>query len=1010
MDKNRNHHTDSHHASKDKAHHKSHRKPKKKIGLFYRINFFVLLLVSIVLGYFVILVSSSPKSFPIVKEKAESILREKFGEETAIDNSYISFTRYGTLKVALTSVKIIYAAPGLEKQVFIIPRLESEFSLFNFLILRFHPSKIKIINPDIVMDDLRKLQQQPGEEVLNQPSQISFIINLLSSIRKGEIPIKDFEIENAKLRIKGQEISTEILIKKSQIHTSIKKESLNISSVNKISFDEKSNDVDFNSSCQLSKNDALKCDITLSNFVTDSIANLHPNLNLLNKINANLNASASFAINDGDMSNIIFKAKAKEGSFELPDFFSQKIDFANFAIQGEYDNKLGILDLSAIDADFFSDVKDEQKNAVKSHLAMSLVISDFKNPQSKNFDFYIKLQNVLNDEMEKFWPSSLSEQGIRDWVISHVKGGVIKNAYAKFSITSNEKSNILNSITSEVIFSGFNLEYDQEFPPLSNVSGIANFTKDGMKVSILSGDVLSSKISDGVVAIDDFNAPITMLKISGKSKGAAADGLKHASYKTEFATEIEKYLNGDSQNDFDIRIPLQNTDLKNTYIAVNSTISGLDNGYVRGGVIVNSKKDFNSTNFVTNIDLTAAELVAKTFDIEKKSNVESGLDLVVSIKDPKNILLKNISLWKKEPIEQKNQKKKLPAQKATEQISDQFKMIKITGDAEFATAPFLVKSLNFKNDNFGKNNYTFSYKVSKEKSDQKLSIKGQQFNLGSFIEGKFFQNSAEDKSIANSQIQIAVNNLALMRGKSIKDFNLSLNCREKFCYRGLLKGNYGKKQSINLRADTKPKNDFVSIDGRITDIGYVAEALGISNVISSGDAKVELQNKIVDKKPVLSGEISIDSDITIYESPTVKRLAKNDLFSQVKDKIFSSEKTTFNFVKLEFDIQGDVLTIKSLVANNYKIGITAKGALNLKEGTYEIKGMIIPGFLINNLFGIGKIPILGNVISGLLTGGEGGGLFGIKYTYIKNKNDKEGVFETNKVTAFVPSTIQNLFD
>lgn len=1005
MDKNHKHHTDSHHHHGNHGshnHHGKHHKPKKKIGLFYKFHFFILLLISIILGYFIILVSAGPKSIPFVKEKAESILREKFGEEVALDNSYISFTRYGTLKVALTSVKILYMAPGSsEKQAFIIPRLESEFSLLNFVLLRFQPSKIKIINPDIVIDDLQKLQQQSSDEILNQPSQIAFIIKLLSSIRKGEIPIKNLEIENAKLRIRGQEINTEILIKKSQIRTSIQKKILHISSVNKISFDEKSNDVDFNSNCQLSKHDGLKCDIVLANFIADSIANLHPNLKLLHQIGANLNASASFMVKNGEMSNILFKAEAQRGSFDFPDFFSQKMDFTNFTVKGEYDNKLGILDLSEIATDFTSELQDPKNssNPPKSHLTMSLVISDFKNPQSKKLDFYIKLQNVLNDEMEKFWPSSLSEQGIRDWVISHVTGGLIKNAYAKFSMTSNENGYFLNDITSEVIFSGFNLEYDKDFPAISNVSGIASFTKDAMKISILSGNVLNSKISDGIVAIDDFHAPITLLKIYGKSHGSAADGLKHIDHKSEFATEIEKYLNGNSQNDFDVRIPLHQTNLKNTYIAVNSTVTGLDNGYVRGGVIINSKKDFNSTNFVTNIDFTAAELIAKTFDIEKKLNVESGLDLIVSVKDPKKIKLKNISLWKKEPVEEKN-----PKQKTSE---TQFEMIKITGDVEFETAPFVLTAVNFKNDNFGKNNYLFSYKTNKEKSEEKLFIKGQQFNLGSLIEGKFFQDSSEKKNFINSQVQIATNNLVLMRNKSVKNFYLSLNCRDKFCYRGLIKGNYGKKQSINLRAGKKkPKDDFVSIDGRITDIGYLAEALGISNVVSSGDAKVELQNKIINKKPVLEGEITIDSNITIYENATVKRLAKNDLFSQIKDKIFSSEKTTFDSVKLEFDIQGDVLNIKSLIANNYKIGITAKGFLNLKDGTYEIKGMIIPGFLINNLFGIGNLPILGN----LLTGGEGGGLFGIRYTYVKKKGDKEGTFDTNKVAAFVPSTIQNLFD
>ena len=134
------------------------------------------------------------------------------------------------------------------------------------------------------------------------------------------------------------------------------------------------------------------------------------------------------------------------------------------------------------------------------------------------------------------------------------------------------------------------------------------------------------------------------------------------------------------------------------------------------------------------------------------------------------------------------------------------------------------------------------------------------------------------------------------------------------------------------------------------------------------------------------------------------------MFSQVKDKIFSSEKTTFGSINIEFSILDDELNIKSLVANNFKIGVTAKGKINLKNQAMEIRGMIVPGYIINSLFGLGKIPILGSVISGLLTGGEGGGIFSVRYEYIKKAGENEGNFSTNKVSAFVPSSITNLFE
>ena len=178
----------------------------------------------------------------------------------------------------------------------------------------------------------------------------------------------------------------------------------------------------------------------------------------------------------------------------------------------------------------------------------------------------------------------------------------------------------------------------------------------------------------------------------------------------------------------------------------------------------------------------------------------------------------------------------------------------------------------------------------------------------------------------------------------------------------------------------------------------------------NGNAKVKISSQKINGANSFDGEIKIDNEITFYENNATKRLASNDLFSKAKDSIFSNNKTTFNSLKLNFIFAKHNLEISSFIANNYKIGITAKGFVNLADNSYDIKGMIIPGFVINNLFGIGKIPLIGGVISNVLTGGEGGGLFGIKYEYKKLANQKEATFETNKVSAFVPVSIRSLFE
>lgn len=984
------------------------KKIKKKIDLFYKISFTILLTLSVVLAYFVILVSTTPKSFPFVTQKIREYIKQDYGDAVTLENTYISFTRYGTLKVGVKNLKISRDLPISEKietnfskadkQEFLIPRLDAEFSLLNLLHSSFIPRKVKISDPEIILNDLWNAKQQETQDSSNQ---INAAIDVLAHIKKEKLLTKSFEIENAKFILKTPNGNKEILIKKSQIRTFAKDDVLYLSSINQLSFSKNRSDVNLNSSCQLARYNILKCDVFLVNFITNSIADLHPELKPLEQIDASLNTGVSFVVDNGKIHNVTFKADSKAGNFSFPEFFGQKMFFSDLALKGEYDNGLGIFNLSEIKADFRmhndADIANPHSLNLKTHLNMSLLISNLKDWPNHRSDFYIKLQNAPTNELEKLWPVYLHDYGIREWVITHISEGLIRDAYARFSLVRNNEVTELEKIDAEMIFGGLKLKYSEGFPEISKINGSAKFTQKGMNIAVNSGDVLGSKIYDSRVVIDDFHAQTTMLNILGKSKGHASDSLKHADDSPKFSSEVEKYLNGNSQNVFDIRIPLDGVlSLKRAYVSVNSDITNLKNDYVKGAVTASVKKDFGSEDFNTSLNLTNSELAIKAFNIEKKLGAEGGLSLAINFPSEKEIALKNISLWKKEVV----------AVGKKSQIVN----AKISGDFKADITPFSITSANIKNENFGRNSYVISYTTDKKTSMQKLLIHGQVLDLAPMIQSKFAGFSGGGKIYGSSMVQVALDNLLLANSKAIKSFSLGLKCVNQFCYSGGAIGSYNKRgQSLMLRLSKKPEEKFSTIEGQITDVGYLAEALGISKIISGGNAQVKLQNKIVNKKLVLDGEIDLDDSITIYENPTVKRLATNDLFSKVRDKIFSEDKTIFNSMKIQFSLSDGVLDIASLIANNYKIGITAKGQVDLKNDAYQIKGMIVPGFIINNLFGIGNIPIIGNVV-GLLTGGEGGGVFGIRYQYTKKKTDKEPTFETNKVSSFVPTTIKNLFD
>jgi hypothetical protein len=997
---------------KKKVNQSSHKTGRKKLSLTSKLTLSLLILLGISLFYFVVLVSTKPKSIPYVTAKVEQVLKDNFGDDVKVEKTFFSFTRYATLKFVGVNISLFYETfdkQTVQKQVLILPKIETEFSIFNLLTFKFQPKKIRIIDPNITINlaSIIKNEEQTQGQSQTDFGELSAITQFLHQMRKGDIVIERFEIQNAILNIKDDNFTNKIFIKLAKIKADARDRDLTFDSQSVVTLNNDKQEVAINSECVFFKDSKLQCDANVKNLIPSALAQFHSKLSDLDKIETKLDGDFKFKVIHKKLKNFEFNLRANNGSFLIPEFFSRKFEIQNFHLRGDYDHEIAFLNLSEIEGDIVSDLN-KANGYGNPHLSMSLMVSNLKE-QNKKMDFYIRMQNVLQQELENFWPITLNQNNIRSWVNQHLSDGLIKNAFAKFSLILGQ-NNILQDINSEVVFSDMNLVYDQYFPALKNINGLARFSKNNMEIKINSGEVLQSKVFDATIAIDDFNSASLILKINGNLEGNSADGLKHVNYNSQFASQIEKYLNGKALSKFNITLPIDNNlNFENTEIEVYSKIDELKNDYVNGNVVVNSKKAMHSNVFVNEIDLTNAQINLDDFDLTKNNNVDSKLSFNLVISDNDIILFRNIDFYKNEEIANNDSKK------TATQIAKTTKLSSLKGDFALDYKDSKLLALKLTNKNFGNNNFVLDFNLGNNQQNPQLIIKGEKLYAQGLLKSKIFSNSQSKKTkepiFENIKIAINLNRVELLRKKFLKNFNFFLNCQKGLCPELSASANYGKLQVINIQATKKPKENYAIIDGNITDIGYLAEGLGISNIISDGNARINLKQNVVDKKIFIEGKVEIDDDITIFENETVKKFAKDNLYSQIKDSIFSSDKTTFDSVKVDFSYseESNILKLKSLIANNLKIGITAKGEINFNDDSMTIRGMIIPGYIVNSLFGIGKIPVIGSVLSGILTGGEGGGLFGLRYEYVKNSKEKEGKFTTNKVSAFVPSTIQNLF-
>jgi hypothetical protein len=948
-----------------------HHKPRKsKKHITYRLSTSLLaslfLLVFTALFYFLILISIEYKSFPIITKEIERKINQELvsGSKIEIHKSYVKFSAFHKIKIKFDDIKLITDG----KKDFVLPRIEAEFSIFNLILSRIIPSKLKIISPEI---DIYNTNTAPkiaingveGEDILKD--NLKRLSQGFLSLKDGDVPIKNFLILDAKINIHNKKQTHKIIVRQSQIRTSFVDGYLNFSSQNIINFDPLLPDLLINPTCKFKKLEGLKCDTQFQNFLPATIADLHPRLEPLKQITGGANGNFKLEI-DGDqhLSKLSFSAKSQSGNFNYPQFFSRKVDFQNLNISGNLDNSLKTFTINNLTSNFG-----------KAKFEMSLSATNFMDKNQQKITMEFKINDTPTNDLEILWPVFLNENSVRAWVIEHIKEGTIKDGYATMSLQYKNGIGYLEKINSELIFSGLNLKYSEHFPQISNIDGVAAFSKYQMKIDVAKANVLQSKINFATVAITDFRNPI--LNISGKVSGAAADSLKHINYKSEFANQIENYFNGEAQTNIEIKIPIiDNLELKNTYIKVGSNIQSFNNDYIASdsNLIINTAKEFGNNNFVTDIDLTNADIDLGQFNIVKRKGVESKINTIIYLDNTNHLQLNNFN-W--------NQENK-----------------SLSGNLLLMLDPLNIKEVKFKNNNFANSNFSFDYKISN--NSRLIKLKGSTIDLKHFFKPNSESNNKNLGLDQKNDIEIDLDEIYLANNQKLTNVEADINCQFASCRNGFIKANLGNNKNLHIVIlSPKSSKSNTKIEGIIDDISIISKAFNLSNQITNGKTKIKAE--MLDNGE-LEGELKIDSGFTVLKNEVVETIYKNNVFANLKDKIIDQNKIEFDNLKLDFVLKNNGIDINKLIASSYLLGFTAKGSINFSENEIALKGLIIPGYSFNKLFGIGQVPVLGAII----VGEEGGGIFAVRYDYTK-KNDK-GNFKINPASAIVPGGIRNVFD
>jgi hypothetical protein len=641
----------------------------------------------------------------------------------------------------------------------------------------------------------------------------------------------------------------------------------------------------------------------------------------------------------------------------------------------------------------------------------------------KKLDLEILLTDFNLSQVIEMWPIALGEVNIniRNWFIASFKELAVKNA--KLNLTMQfGLENSLQSLIAKVDFVKGKLNYHRDFLPVDNIEGVANFSNKAMLINIKSATVGDSKIKASAVKID-FNDKAQNLEISLYGNGKVTDIFAHLPF-LKIAKDLSKQIIGNYQAKVDLLIPIVKmakfVDFK---ITANAFLTNLSGDYLGNNATIKINKDIGSSKISAFADLVDSDIKIEHLgfaSVAGKSGqlmldaifLEGGgsdLDLYYWLGGKRLLYQNGFNL-----VEVANVLE-LPAPFLPKQALPQSLNLKL---ATSSGGDFNLKNLSLDNNISQKNQYRLNYRVTKSdklfgQDTSYLDVKGSKLDF-SLLESLIDKNSDSKKN--NRLIaDINIDKIYLQRDKILSDVKLKTDCQTPVSCRSINgKFNNGEKpDSKNFASiDFKTKKitqDSNLITGKIINLGELSDILNLSKTIGGGDLDFRGEAFVLNDSIKLKTEIKLEKELTVYNNSEIKKIAKDSIIDNIKDKIFANNKIILSSGKILFASENGILKIESLAASNYKIGLTAKGFYNLQDKSFDFKGMIVPVFVINNLFGIGKVPIIGKVIKTVVTGEEGGGLFSIRYQYKRDKNQKEATFGTSK-SSFLPSSLSQIFE
>lgn len=673
--------------------------------------------------------------------------------------------------------------------------------------------------------------------------------------------------------------------------------------------------------------------------------------------------------------------------------------------------------------------------------------------KARGINLSVHLQKLSTDKVGEMWPAALSPNA-RQWVLDNIKGGGLDDATFKLTGTMDwpKLSSLkIGSVGGTLDVSGATVTYYGELPPITNAAATASYDANGMKITVISGDMNGVALQASDVTIN-YAATPENIDIVARGAGklskvmeaidraplhyAEKIGLKptDADGDTAFALhlvfpllmdlqleQIQVGLDGTLKNFSSDKllagIPIANGDMK---IALNTQAMTITGPLTLSGIPADVvwKETFSPAvgnpaslaDVKLSLDKDAmgklgfgdSDYISGTLPLGVRyQRFPRGVDTVDINGDLKSAGLHLAIVGYDKAIgtagalaAKLRLQSGAPIEIASLAVTGPGLIVK--GKGVVAQNPIRLQQITITQGTFGATSLSATL--------SRLGEEGWQGSVNADLLDVSALNSGEDSNEPLPPLDLKVDAKRALFG------TLDSKAREVAPLHAILKRDGKTWQTIDLtlKAINGEKsvpfslqlqplsNGGQSFSAETSDLGAVLKATDESDFMVGG--KLEAKGASKGAGEAIPIEVKLD-DYRVRGAPFIASLVSAISAEGLLNALSGQEGLGFGRLRGTLHWQGDNIQLDRVKTSGGALGLTAEGNVNIASGTADLQGTAVPFNSVNSL--LGNIPLIGQVLGG------SSGVFAAAYT-------AKGPFETmqvsvNPLSILAPGFLRELF-